>query len=283
LAIRSFGAKARAFQRGLAELNQVNFDYIGNLDADVTFGPNYYSRMLEEMQKNRRLGVASGVCWDKTSSGFKLVTISLNHAVGAVQFFRRECFEAIGGYKPTTVGGVDSLAELTARMKGWETRAFQDLPFYHHKPVDSANARSAARVCYRAGQTEYHIGTHPLFAVAKAIRRWCEKPVLLSPAIRLWAYSKLWISGAKRDAPDDLVAYLKQEQLAILRNTLLLKKQNATRTTGSPVECTLGREPAPRRLSQTPHSLMFARIYLSTDRLEVFFSLPAWCTQCYCD
>ena len=31
------------------------------------------------------------------------------HVSGACQFFRRECFEAIGGYVPREIGGVDHL------------------------------------------------------------------------------------------------------------------------------------------------------------------------------
>ena len=217
---RSFGSKARAFQAGYDAVRDLDHAFIGNLDADVTFQPGYYQRMLAEMERNPRLGVASGVCWDKTPDGFRCVTISHNHAVGAVHFFRRECFAAIGGYRPASVGGMDSLAVLTARMKGWETQAFPDLKVYHHKPVDSANARSPAAIAYRAGLTEYHIGTHPLFAAVKAVRRWRSSPMLASVAIRFYAYMRLWLSGAKRDAPDELVAYLKKEQLTKLREAL---------------------------------------------------------------
>ena len=220
---RSFGSKALAFREGFKALLNVKFDYVGNLDADVTMEPHYYERMLEEMLKNPRLGVASGVVWDKTDSGFKRTNSSLNHAVGAVQFWRRECFEAVGGYRPATVGGVDSLAELTARMKGWETRSFPDLPVYHHKPVDFINGRTGIRIAYRTGLTEYHIGTYSLFALLKAIRRWRDKPVLLSVFLRLFAYGKLWLLGVDRDASEELVAYLKNEQWARMRQALIDK------------------------------------------------------------
>jgi hypothetical protein len=154
-----------------------------------------------------------------------MITSSFNHAVGAVQFFRRECFIAIGGYQPVSVGGIDSLAERMARMKGWETKAFPDLPFYHHKPVDSANSRGLAQINYRAGLTEYHIGTHPIFAVAKAIRRWRTSPPFISIFIRLYGFGKLWFFGAKRDASDELVTYLKREQMATIKKALLGKWQ----------------------------------------------------------
>jgi len=218
---RSFGSKALAFREGYKTLQNVVFNYVGNLDADVTMESHYYQRILEEMSKNPLLGVASGVVWDKRNVGFKRIISNLNHAVGAVQFWRRECFEAVGGYHPASVGGIDSLAELTARMKGWETRSFPDLPVYHHKPIDSANARSVIQIAYRAGLTEYHIGTYPLFAVLKAIRRWREAPFIISTLTRLFGYGRLWVTKAPRDAPEELVAYLKREQKTVLKRFLL--------------------------------------------------------------
>ena len=217
---RSFGSKALAVQRGVQELSNTPFDFLGNLDADITLEAGYYERMLHEMAQNPQLGLASGVCWDKTPDGFKCVTVSVNHAVGAVHFFRRACFEAVGGYRPVSVGGMDSLAVLTARMKGWLTRCFPDLPVYHHKPVDSAGGRKAATIAYRAGMTEYHIGTHPLFAFVKAVRRWRSSPVLGSVFIRLCGYARLWFTGVRRDASNDLVTYLRREQMGILKNLL---------------------------------------------------------------
>lgn len=210
---RSFGAKARAFGVGYSLAESLDFDFVGNLDADITLEPDYYERILFEMSQNPRLGIATGSCWDKTVSGFRCITISENHAVGAVQFFRRSCFEEIGGYKPMSVGGVDSLATLTARMKGWETRVLPKLKVYHHKPVDSENTRSSWRVAYRSGLTEYHIGTCPLFAVLKAVRRWKQKPILASMFIRMFAYFRMYIMDGQRDAPPELVDYLRAEQV----------------------------------------------------------------------
>ena len=222
---RSFGSKALAFKKGYDILKDLEYDYIGNLDADVTFDSHYYETMVQEMSKNPQLGVASGVCWDKTDHGFQRTMSSLNHAVGAVQFWRKECFESIGGYQLATVGGVDSLAELNARMKGWETRSFPHLPVYHHKPIDSATARNGIHIAYRAGMTEYHIGTYPLFAILKAFRRWRQSPMMISALIRLFAYVKLWVSRPPRDATKELVAYLENEQLALIKQIIFGKKK----------------------------------------------------------
>ncbi|MDH5811887.1 MAG: glycosyltransferase [Candidatus Verstraetearchaeota archaeon] len=214
---RGFGSKALAFMAGYEHLKHLEFAYIGNLDADITFGPNYYERLIEEMTRNPNLGVASGVVMEKKGASFKRVLSSLNHAVGAAQFWRRECFETVGGYLPVTVGGMDAIAELKARMYGWETRSFSDLPVYHHRVTDHANGRSVFYVAFRAGMTEYHIGTEPLFALMKALRRWRDKPPIISIFIRLLGYFKLWLHKSKRDAPEDLVRYLKKEQRERIR------------------------------------------------------------------
>jgi glycosyltransferase involved in cell wall biosynthesis len=217
---RSFGSKAKAFKAGFSALHEHSYNYIGNLDADVSMEYDYYSKVIENMEKHKRLGVAGGVVWDRTDNGYKRTMSSLNHAVGAVQFWRRECYEAIGGYRKVTVGGVDSIAELTARMLGWETRSFPDLAVFHHKSVDSASGKTAIRISYRAGMTDYHIGTNYLFALLKAVRRWKKNPVVLSTIVRIYAYNKLYLTRVPRDAAPELVKYLNSEQLRTIKKYL---------------------------------------------------------------
>jgi GT2 family glycosyltransferase len=217
---RGFASKALAFMEGYKMVSELSYSYIGNLDADVSFNASYYRILIEKMENNKRLGVASGVILEKSFKGYQRVTSSLNHAVGAVQFWKRECFEQVGGYRPVTVSGIDAISELIARMKGWETRSFQDLHVYHHRPVDTSNTKSALERAYRAGLTEYHIGTSSCFALFKAIRRWRERPIILSAFIRLLAYWAAWVKKIPRDAPDELIEYLKREQKYRLKAAL---------------------------------------------------------------
>lgn len=222
---RSFASKAFAFRAGYEALNGIDYDFIGNLDADVSFASGYYEAMLAEMVANPRLGVASGVIVEHTATGVKQLTLTRNHASGAVQFWRRECFEEIGGYRPASVGGVDSLAVLTARMQGWESRTFPPLVVVHHKPVDSASGGRGVRIAYRAGMTEYHIGTYFPFAVLKAVRRWKQTPMFLSSAARIFGFLKLWLLGVRRDAPPELVTYLRKEQIKRLQCAILRRQE----------------------------------------------------------
>lgn len=221
---RSFSSKAHAFNAGYQKVSKLKFDFIGNLDADVTFEPLYYEKIIEEMEKDPQLGIAGGVIFDKTNDTYKRCVSNLNHAPGAVQFFRRECYECIGGYQPVSSGGIDSIAELIARMNGWKTKSFSHLHVYHHKPVGTGGGKGIFTVRCREGFTEYNIGTHPLFAIAKAVRRIKERPFIIGSVIRILSYFYLMIRRTKRDIPEDAVDFVHQEQINRLKLFFIIKK-----------------------------------------------------------
>src|SRR5579862_5997615 len=55
---RHFAGKVGAFHAGYARLKGLEFDVVGNLDADVSFGPDHFGLLLGKMGENPRLGVA---------------------------------------------------------------------------------------------------------------------------------------------------------------------------------------------------------------------------------
>src|SRR4051812_11983188 len=52
---RNFGNKARAFNLGLAQLGDVDYEYIGNLDADNSLKSDYYAAILQQFEKDPKL------------------------------------------------------------------------------------------------------------------------------------------------------------------------------------------------------------------------------------
>ena len=66
----------------------------------------------------------------------------------------------IGGYVPIKIGGIDLIAVITARMKGWQTRSFLDQTYTHHRSMGTAQHR-ALLVAYRGGRGDYRLGSHP--------------------------------------------------------------------------------------------------------------------------
>ena len=136
---------------------------------------------------------------------------------GAVQFFRRQCFEEIGGYVPLEYGQVDAVVEITARMRGWETRHFPALKVLHYRRVGTEGA-GIWKVRYRQGRAEYLIGYHPLFHFARTIQRLKQKPYILGSIIRTIGYLSACFKKPKRDISEEFVRFVRQEEMQKLRS-----------------------------------------------------------------
>src|SRR5688572_18416588 len=131
---RSFAGKAHAVNGALERLRPLQFHVVGNLDADVSFCPDYMKFVVEKFSADPALGVAGTPFteegnYDSTKDSFE----GENYVAGPCQLFRRECFTEIGGYIPNRAGGVDWIAVMTARMKGWKVRSFGEKRFHHHR------------------------------------------------------------------------------------------------------------------------------------------------------
>src|SRR5690242_20403220 len=63
---RNFGSKVLALQAAYNELKELQFEFIGCLDADITLPNDYYERIVGKMRGNPKLGLASGLCLQKS-------------------------------------------------------------------------------------------------------------------------------------------------------------------------------------------------------------------------
>jgi len=135
---RSFSKKVGAFNAGFELVRTIGFDVVGNLDADISFEPDYLEFLLSKFAADSALGVAGTPF---TEDGYDSASHSFegeNHVAGGCQLFRRKCFEDIGGYTANAAGGVDWIAVTTARMMGWKTQSFREKRFHHHRPMGTA-------------------------------------------------------------------------------------------------------------------------------------------------
>jgi glycosyltransferase involved in cell wall biosynthesis len=212
----SFGSKAMAFRLGHEQMRDVEYDCIGNLDADVTFAPTYYDEMLQRFRADANLGVAAGGISELVDGVFVPQKGSLNSAAGSVQLFRRQCYESFGGYIPIKTGGIDAAAEILARMKGWTVQTFPELEVLHHRRMVTGG-RTVLRTRFRGGATNRTLGYHPLFQLAVCLRRSFERPYAIGSACAFMGYLYSWAKGSDFVLPDEAVRFLRREQLARLR------------------------------------------------------------------
>jgi glycosyltransferase involved in cell wall biosynthesis len=221
---RSFAGKALAVNAGYASLSDLEFDLVGNLDADITLPPDYYEFLVRKFVETPGLGVAgTPFIEDGTrpdAHSYANAFADLNHVSGACQFFRRRCFEEIGGYAPVAQGAIDWIAVTTARMQGWQTRTFLDRTAHHHRAMGTAD-RGVLRARFHHGQKDYLVGGHPVWQVLRGVFQMRHRPLVLGGLCLIAGYFTAWATRAPTTVPAPLRAFHRREQMERLRRLVL--------------------------------------------------------------
>ena len=230
---RSFAGKVHAFNAGWARVKDIEFEVVGNLDADLSFDADYLAFLMSKFEEDHRLGVGGTPFiengYDSARDSFE----GQNHVAGGCQLFRRQCYEDIGGYKPNRAGGVDWVAVTTARMKGWRTRSFAEKRFHHYRPLGTAE-RGVLASAFSYGEKDYYLGNSPIWQIFRFGYRLVKPPLLLGGLALLAGYLWAVIRRIDRAVSPDLMRFHRREQMAklkvILRSVLRFKKPDAFQT-----------------------------------------------------
>lgn len=219
---RNFAGKVHAFNAGYARVADLDYHVIGNLDADISFDKDYLAYLLSKFAENPGLGVAGTPYEEGGKPVYDFRFASIEFVPGACQLFRRECFEEIGGYQPIKGGTVDSIAVITARMKGWQTRTFTDKACAHHR--SSGTAQSGVLTAkFRWGAKDYALGNHPIWEFFRTAFQMTRRPFVVGGLAILSGYLWSLVRRKERPASRDLVAFRRQEQMQRLRQLFILK------------------------------------------------------------
>ncbi|KXB04723.1 hypothetical protein AKJ50_02070 [candidate division MSBL1 archaeon SCGC-AAA382A13] len=87
----------------------IEWNYIGILDADSRIGDRFFEKIIAEFQKDDELGVASGTYYENGERDVR------DFPRGSL-IFRKECYSEIGGYS----NHFNSVYE--AEKNGWEAK-----------------------------------------------------------------------------------------------------------------------------------------------------------------
>ena len=225
---RHFGNKVHAFRAGYEALGDYAFDFIGNLDADIELPPAYYETMLRRFNEDASLGLVGGARLDFCNGTFVEIRCAKNSVGGPFQLFRKQVYDAIGGYRALKLGGIDAVAEIMVRQHGWNVRTFTDVVARHYRCTGTAKG-SVFKASFRGGKKLYVIGYHPLFEMVKLMRVKGVKN-FFRHICELAGFSMAALLRYERQVPDDFVKYLHQEQLERLRHLFIHRKDPAKLT-----------------------------------------------------
>ena len=209
-----YGSNVHAILQGYARVKDLDFEFLGVLDADMILCPHYYQEILRRFAANQELGIAAGTYVEEVDGSWREAFIDRRSTPKALQVFRRACYEQIGGYVPCPNGGEDTYTEIVARMHGWQTWSFPDLRAVHQKPVGTGDGGSILRAKFRQGLTDYCLATHPVFMVAKCVRRCLkERPYGGAGLARLAGFAYGYLGRERRQIFAEARRYVRKEQM----------------------------------------------------------------------
>ena len=159
------GPIARAFELGYSGFAEKP-DVIVKLDADTSFEPGYFARLLAEFAADPQLGMASGTCHELEDGVWRERHVTGSTVWGASRCYRRECLAAVLPLEQRM--GWDGVDEFRANARGWKTHAFKDLPFHHHRREGERDgAKHLARLAQ--GRAARYIGYRFWYLALRAL------------------------------------------------------------------------------------------------------------------
>jgi poly-beta-1,6-N-acetyl-D-glucosamine synthase len=216
---RNFAAKVSCFNAGFNRLDPSQYHIVGNLDADLSFDPDYFEYLISKFAENELLGVGGTPFVEGDDKGYDYRFTNIEHVSGACQMFRKACFEEIGGYIPIKIGGIDWVAVTTARMKGWQTRTFTDKVLHHHRPMGTGNG-TLRQALFKLGRQDYFLGGHPFWQLLRSTYQMAKKPYLLGGTMLFWGYFWSMLKREKKPVPQELIDFQQREQMKRLKKLI---------------------------------------------------------------
>lgn len=207
----------RAFYDGLAAVD-VPYDFLCKFDVDLDMPPRYFEIMLERMAEDPHLGTCSGKTFyrDPRTGAPVLEVHGDEQSTGPCKFYRRTCFEAIGGFEFDV--GWDAYDCHKARWMGWRARSWDDPEIrFEHLRLMGSSQKSIYHGRIRHGRGAYLLGSHPLFLCAAVARRAVmERPRVVGALAIAYGYFHAALTGAERYADTEIVRFVRRFQLRAL-------------------------------------------------------------------
>jgi len=214
-----------AFYAGYETIESAEFDYLCKLDLDLVMPPRYFEMLMERMEANPRIGTCSGKAYCADAKTHSLVSEAIGDemSVGAVKFYRVECFRQIGGFvREVMWDGIDC---HRCRMLGWIACSWDEpeLRFLHLRAMGSSDGGILSGRA-KAGYGRYFMGTGLIYMAASSLFRMTRPPLIIGGLAMWWGYILSMLAGKPRYSDPEFRRFLRRYHW----NCLLRGKTRAT-------------------------------------------------------
>ncbi|WP_439883476.1 glycosyltransferase family 2 protein [Pontibacter sp. MBLB2868] len=167
------------FNFGLAKAAEmgIGWDVVLKLDADLVIDrTDYLEFILDKFYRYPALGIASGATYI-LKNGRKVIESKHKwHTQGPNKFYRKECFEAIGGLRPYK--GWDGIDDILARHKGYLTEKFFEQQIWHLYPTQTRHTEGGIKSGVKREAASYQNRDYPVYMfILKALKLAKERKV----------------------------------------------------------------------------------------------------------
>lgn len=210
-------APDRAWNFGLRQVDSRQFTHLGKLDGDIVMPPEYLAGMLDRFRADPQLGMAGGAILEPQGEGWRPLRTPPDHVTAPARLYSRECFEAIGGMPERL--GADVIATTYAKLRGYRTATFADLPVRHLRHIGTAQGALRGRA--RHGAYQYIVHYSPAWIVLRSLMVSLRfRPYGLSGAWFLGGYVGAALRGVPRVEDPEFRAFIRAEQRARIKGAL---------------------------------------------------------------
>jgi biofilm PGA synthesis N-glycosyltransferase PgaC len=186
---RRRGRDLLAFRRGLKSLDEP-VDVFVKVDADTSFEPDYFARLIQHFVDEPDLGIAGGCCYELDAEGvWERIKVAGSHPRGASRAYRWTLLDVVFELEPEL--GWDGVDEVMAELRGFRTAGYHDFGFRHHRKVGEREGRLRAGAAL--GRQAWYMGYRPSYLLLRAVYRARENFASLA---MVYGYAAAAVSGA---------------------------------------------------------------------------------------
>jgi glycosyltransferase involved in cell wall biosynthesis len=199
------GPIVRGFELGLEKLPRPT-DVVVKLDADTSFDPTYFERLLAAFAEDDQLGMASGTCYELEGGEWRERHVTGTTVWGASRAYRRACLDDVRPLEHRM--GWDGVDEFRANARGWKTRTLKDLPFHHHRREGERDG-APHRARLAQGRAARFLGYKFSYLTLRAVWHARREPAALA---MIAGYVQATVERAPRLTDPTARAYLRRQQ-----------------------------------------------------------------------
>lgn len=159
------GGPERAWHIGLQHAHGAEFTHVAKLDGDIVLPPDYFQQMLARFHDNPGLGVAGGAVTEWRRDRWWVMPTPADHPTAPARVYSTQCYDDIGGMPPYM--GADVITTIYAKMRGYDTVTYADLPVRHLRPMGAADGMLRGR--RRQGAYQYAVHYSFWWVLARSV------------------------------------------------------------------------------------------------------------------